>query len=465
MAKDPNYWNDKYWPRVLGRRLSRRRIIQLSAMGTLGAMAAAYLGCGGGKEKPAPAATPGVTPTAGATPQPSPAAASPLNEIFGPGGSKAGQGLTFKAGALLPITGPGSYYGQFQGNGVKFGVKQIKEAGGPDIQLIIKDHKSGDTTAGVTAARELATSDKVPFIFSSYAGVLFSIFPVIQEFHVLTLDGGGGTSELGKKQDFFWGTRMLTPEDPYKGVLDYAKQKFPNAKRVASVGWDVGPANEPVIALLKQALADHGMELVADERTVIGATDYSTTLARVKGTNPDLILTGLWGLDPGNFMKQYVTTGMTAQVVGSEFTSDAAKLAGDAYDRYWFAYDFFDPNNPTNPWAKFFVDTYRKEYGIDPDFYSANYYEKAFILWELIKRVLAKGGDLSSGTALQDVLKENLTFKSVYGGDAKTVGTLELDPESHAVKRKEMVIGIVKSGKPQVVAKIDKDKGLLQTSG
>lgn len=47
---DSNYWNDKYWPRVMARRLSRRRLIQIGGMGAAGAMAAAYLGCGGGEE-------------------------------------------------------------------------------------------------------------------------------------------------------------------------------------------------------------------------------------------------------------------------------------------------------------------------------------------------------------------------------------------------------------------------------
>lgn len=46
MAEDPNYWTDKYRPGAFSRRLSRRRLIQLSGVGAAGALAAAYLGCG-----------------------------------------------------------------------------------------------------------------------------------------------------------------------------------------------------------------------------------------------------------------------------------------------------------------------------------------------------------------------------------------------------------------------------------
>jgi len=58
---DSNYWSDRYWPRMMKQRLSRRRLIQLSALGAAGAAGAAYLGCGGEDKKD------GSTPSAGKT--------------------------------------------------------------------------------------------------------------------------------------------------------------------------------------------------------------------------------------------------------------------------------------------------------------------------------------------------------------------------------------------------------------
>lgn len=70
MAKDGNYWQDKYWPRLLRRRLNRRRLMQLTGVGVVGAITAAYLGCEDGGPTKTP--TPGATVTA---PTPSPVTA------------------------------------------------------------------------------------------------------------------------------------------------------------------------------------------------------------------------------------------------------------------------------------------------------------------------------------------------------------------------------------------------------
>jgi ABC-type branched-subunit amino acid transport system substrate-binding protein len=81
-----------------------------------------------------------------------------IKQVLGLEGKDAkalGTGLHFKLGIVLALTGPGSYYGRIQGNGAKLAVAQIKAAGGPDIELIFKDHKTADAQAGARATREL----------------------------------------------------------------------------------------------------------------------------------------------------------------------------------------------------------------------------------------------------------------------------------------------------------------------
>ena len=453
--KDPNYWNDKYWP-ILRRRLSRRRVIQLSALGTLGAVTAVAVGCGNEEEKASPTPGPG-SPTPAATPAGTATAATgtTINEIFGPGGPAAGQGKTFQLGAILPLSGAASFYGEVMSKGTDYAVKQIKEAGGPDIKVTYKDHKSGDITVGPTTARELATENKVSAISASYAAVSGSILPVVQQYKTLTFDAGGGVTYAFAGQDFFWGTRVLLPNDTYPGVFEYVSKKLPNAKRVAAVFQGTEEVVKPQVDGLRTVVTNRGLEFTGVEYVGYGVTDFSTTLARLESLNSDVIYMAVFGPDPGYFMKQYVTTGMTAQVIGAEFTADGATVAGSAYDRYWFSFDFFNPDKPANPWSKFFIDSFKQENGQAPDLYTANYYEVVFVIWDLIRKVLANSGDPNDGAQLQAALKASPTFKSLYGGNVSTVGTMTFDVGTHSVE-KEMVLASVTGGKPTVLATLNR---------
>ena len=234
-----------------------------------------------------------------------------IKQVLGLEGKDAkalGAGLHFKVGIVLALTGPGSYYGRIQGNGAKLAVAQIKAAGGPDIELIFKDHKTADAQAGARATRELGI-DGVSAILSSFVGDIGAMFPGVAQYKMLTLDGGGGTSDFGQRKPYFWGMRAIEPDDDFIGALKYWKATDPKVKRVSLVHFDQGPANEIVINNFKKALAETGQELASTELTTIGQTDYSATISRLKATNPDAIFLFGTGVDPGYFMKQLVNAG------------------------------------------------------------------------------------------------------------------------------------------------------------
>lgn len=79
---DGNYWNDRYWPRVLKQRFSRRRLIQLGGLGAAGTMAAAYFGCGSDEETSSPTVATGETPEAVVTPKPGGTITAMANAAF-----------------------------------------------------------------------------------------------------------------------------------------------------------------------------------------------------------------------------------------------------------------------------------------------------------------------------------------------------------------------------------------------
>jgi branched-chain amino acid transport system substrate-binding protein len=413
----------------LGGPFTRRKLLRTAGATGLGLAGGSFLAACGGSNSSS-------TSTAAATAGKISADGQKLNSILGITAKDLARtkGKTLHLGAVLPLTGPGAEYGVYQGNGLRLAVDQIQQAGGPKIDLTVLDHKSGDPQAGAAAGRQLGIAG-VGAVVASYIAAFGSMVPAIKRYEMLTLDGGGGTGDAFQGLPYFYGTRALTPDDPFVGTFKYVAQKHPEWKKVALVIWDAGaPVYDPIHKKLQSILASNGMQLVSFNLAKVGATDFSSIIAKLKAADPDVVQLAIWGPDPGYFAKQAEAAGLRAQIIGCEYTPTAVKVAQSAYGNYWFGMDIFDFQDPPNPLSKFFVDVYAKKYGEPPTmFYSPNYFETTLAFWDLARRVAKAGGDINKGSDLQDQLLANPTFASVYGGDSSTVGTFALDKKTHSL--------------------------------
>ena len=359
----------------------------------------------------------------------------------------SGKGKTYDVGVMTALTGPGAIYGSHGTDIFKLAARDIAALGGPTFNMIYKDNKSGDPQAGVQAMREFGAA-KVPMMLSTYTADLGAAVPGISEYKIFSVDGTGGTSQYAQGKPYLWGSIAITPDDAFPGALKYLAAKMPQAKKIAFVGWDLGPISQIVVNDLQKRMAPGGYTQAALELTKVGTTDYSASIQKVKAANPDIVFLVVYAEDVGYFMKQYATSGINKPVLGFTHTAAAQRIAGPAYDGLYFAFDYFDADRPPNPFAQFFVDSFKgMEGGAQPDYYSANLYEDTFVLWECVRRVLKNGGNPKDGTALDAALRSDPSFPSVYGGDASRPGTLAFDLATHSVKRRPMSVSQYKGGK------------------
>lgn len=439
MEKDgrtPEQWDELF----ATRKLSRRELVRVGAAAggalTLGGLLAA---CGGDGDE------------GGAT-APAPTVDSVLNDLFGPGGEPAGQGVDFKDGMILAVTGQGSFYGDVMSQGAKLAAKQIEAAGGPHFEISITDHKSGQVPAASEGARKLI-NEGVTTIQASYGAPTEAIVPLLQQNEVLTFNGGGASpGQLFK--DFLWMTRMIYAADPGPGGIAYLAQNS-GAKKLAVIGQQengIEVTRDYVPKVWPELVS--GGEIVANEVHDVGITDFSSIVAKIRSSGAEAVFTTTFGNDLGYEIKQLREAGVDIPLMSVEYTEQAREIAGDTFEGYMFCQDFYDPENP-NPFNAQFVKAHEEEYGTLPEFYGSNYYEHVFIIWDLIRRVIESGGDVSSGPDLQDALKADPSFKSIYGGDSSTPGEMTFDLEDHTIS-KPMGVFVVENGKPKLLAPIRK---------
>ncbi|THJ33399.1 amino acid ABC transporter substrate-binding protein [Lampropedia aestuarii] len=85
-----------------------------------------------------------------------------------------------RIGAVLPLTGPSATIGEDMRRGLQLGVERVNANGGvmgKQLALIVEDSANNPTTA-LTAARKLATVDKVPVVLGEFSSSI--TLPVAQ---------------------------------------------------------------------------------------------------------------------------------------------------------------------------------------------------------------------------------------------------------------------------------------------
>ncbi|NKZ02278.1 ABC transporter substrate-binding protein [Actinomadura latina] len=369
-------------------------------------------------------------------------------------GTDLGGDVTFKLGAALTLSGPSAANGESMRNAMELAVKQIKAAGGPTIELSVKDIKGPDPVAAKQAASELA-AEGVPAKITSMGDGLGAMLADTDKSKILSLDGVGGAQVFTKGTQYFYGTREVAPSDAAPGALEWFKKAHPQGRTVGLVGVDLGPLNAAIQADMKAKIEAAGLTFNGLWETVAPSSqDYASMIAKVGKNEPDLLWVAFGGAAPGAFAAQAKSAGIKSELLGIEFTQEAVKASKGVLDSdgFKFAMDYFDASQPANPLAGLFAEAYEKAYGEPADFYAANAYEETLMVWDLIRRVVAEGGKPDDSAQLKAALEKNPKFASVYGGDATTVGALEIDLKTHGVASRPMGVFEYKDGKVKALA-------------
>jgi urea transport system substrate-binding protein len=281
------------------------------------------------------------------------------------GGASAGAGGdTIKVGILHSLSGTMAISEVTVRDAELLAIEEINAAGGvlgKKIEPVVEDGAS-DWPTFAEKATKLIAQDKVATVFGGWTSASRkAMLPVFEKrkgllWYPVQYEG------LESSPNIFY-TGATTNQQIVPG-LDYLKEE--GKKKIFLVGSDyVFPRTANKI--IKAYAAANGMEVLGEEYTPLGHTEYSTLVNKVVQAKPDAVFNTLNGDSNVAFFKQLKSAGVTAEqmpVMSVSVAEEEVKGIGvDNIAGHLVAWNYYQTTD--NPANKKFVDAFKAKYGAD----------------------------------------------------------------------------------------------------
>ena len=340
-------------------------------------------------------------------------------------------------GAVHPITGRLGLDNPPLGQGFELAVTEINNSQLSDvkIKLIVEDGQS-TVEGAVEAFNKLIHQDGVSAILGPATSMQAqAVFPIAQQNGVVTISPTSAARGLSAIGDAIFRI-ALTTEILIPSGIRITQEKL-GYQKVATIYDESDLFSTDSEAVVKEALAANGVEILTTETFQTGDTDFSAQLTRIKEANPDAIFISAPVIETPEILIQGRQLGIPTNVpllISVTFASSQIELAGEAAEgAITFTSWISTADTPGN---HAFVQNYQAAYGIEPDIWAAQSYATVYILAAAIAEAQS-----ANPTAIRDALANITDLDTILGKFSfNAVGDAVYDP----------IVLIVENGEFQV---------------
>lgn len=327
--------------------------------------------------------------------------------------------------SALVITGPNAQLGLDSQYGVEIAIDQRGEIAGHDIELQPEDDGCS-AEGGQTAAQKIVSDPTiVGVIGTSCSGAGVPASKIIADNGYVMISPSNTAPVLTDPETREDGYFRTAHNDKIQGraMADYAFNEL--GVTTAAAIHDGDPYTEGLASVFRDSFTELGGEIVAFEAEDPNATDVTPVLTTIAASEPDFLYYPVFVVLGSNITKQ------AREVQGLENTilagadgilsSDFLDAAGEAAEGMYLSGPDLDFENEI---YDTFLETYRANYGGDPDsVFHAHAYDATNILLDAIEEVAQVADD---GTMLigRQALRDAVASTSDYSG---ITGTLTCD--------------------------------------
>ena len=338
------------------------------------------------------------------------------------------QDKVIKVAALLPISGPASYFGVQDKQGYEVALDQLNRDGVNGYKFEIQYEDSQCSPLGATQAVKRALEQVKPHIVfgEECSDASLAILPIITQAKVPLLNAGSSTFKL-TEQGSKWVFRIF-PEERMQGE-SLAKNAYQRMKARRAVllheNTNAGIGNAAAFAKTFTELGGAIVERIGFERNVNDFTPIATKIA---------------GLGPVDVIPTFSLEGQGVKITQALEQAKVVRGGGGKavqMGTVWLPMGFdekagkgaigyvrivqFDPND-TRPVAVAFVKAFKAKFGEDkiPTHINAHAYDQFLLLADAVRR----GG--TTPETIRDRLAEIKSFQA-------TTGTISFDAKGQSI--------------------------------
>lgn len=323
-------------------------------------------------------------------------------------------------GVLAPLTGEIGEFGQIVAEAFELSVNEINATGlnaCGEIRLEFADTETNAEVAIREADQLIANTENLVGFFGPSSGEMVALVDKAHEEELMLVSPYSGTTELNELGgDFVYRTVASDLADGEAAAAFIIDQGWETAAVLAQV------AESPLSSanVVRQQLADAGVEVLADEEIVAGQPSYEAELSQVISANPDVIYMSV-GIESGTtILREADSLGyegswmLSADLVGQDTIDQAGP---EIVEEKVFAEGA--ESDPELPEFQRFADLYQAEFGVEPKVFSPNAYDAAVLFG-----LAMMAADECTGAGINDV------FRDVAGPPGTVVGSFEEGAEA-----------------------------------
>ncbi len=283
---------------------------------------------------------------------------------------------TYRVAVILPLSGEYASLGIYSRKGIDLAYQLLSPELKRRVELFYSDDQL-DSKKSIGAFQQLASTKGIDAVLVISSGVGNALAPITEKQRKIMIAVGASDKNIAAGRKYVF-THWVSPEiEAQKMAAEIKRRRY---KRLAFLASE----QEGAIALmraLRQELKGSDVEILMEQQVLLSERDFRTFIAVARTRGVQGVAVGLLPGALSSFAKQSRSARLDADIFGFEIFEDAeeVKASDGALIGKWYVNA--DESGPA------FREAYRKAYGEEPGFGSANCYDSLNLIAGAVEQV------------------------------------------------------------------------------